>query len=65
MKNCNKWKAVLQDATDGYEKIIGDKLREDPTLLVLDVYGALENVVHQKGVYPGVCRKWFSVTIVI
>ena len=56
----NKWITVSQDATEGYEKTIGDKLREDPILLVQDVYGALENIVHKKAVYPGVYRKWFS-----
>jgi len=52
-----KWITFPKDATEGYENIIGDKLREDPSLLVVDVFGALENVVHQKAVYPGVNKK--------
>ncbi len=34
--------------------MIGDKLRQDPSLLVSDGFAALENVVHHKCAYPGV-----------
>ncbi len=45
---------VLQDAKEGYRKILGDQLRQDPRLLVSDAFGALENVVQHKGAYLGV-----------
>lgn len=52
-----KWINFPKDATEGYEKIIGDKLREEPTLLVADSLSAVENVIRHKAVYPGVCEK--------
>ncbi len=43
-----------QDATEGYKRVIGDQLRRDPGFLVSDAFDAYQNVVHHKGVYPGV-----------
>ncbi len=48
VNSSNFIKTILQDATEGYEKIVGNRLREDPYLLVVDVYGTLENVVNKK-----------------
>lgn len=43
-----------QSAAEGYEKILGDQLRKDPTLLLSDAIGALNNIVPHKAAYPGV-----------
>ena len=43
-----------QNATDGYEKIIGDQLRNDPTLVVSDGIAAFNNIINRNAVYPGV-----------
>ncbi len=45
---------VLKGATEGYEKTIGDRLRQDSKLMVSDVFGAVQNVAHRKSVYIGV-----------
>ena len=45
---------VSKDATEGYEKVLGDQLRKDPRLLVSDIFSALENVIDHKAAYPGV-----------
>ena len=39
---------------EGYEKILGDQLRNDPTLLLSDGIGAINNVFSHKAAYPGV-----------
>ena len=43
-----------KDATEGYEKKIGDQLRQDPTLWVVDPLIAVDNVLNRKCVYPTV-----------
>ena len=43
-----------QAASTGYEKKIDDQLRQDPTLLVSDVFSALEKIVHHQCAYMGV-----------
>ncbi len=43
-----------QSAKEGYEKILGDQLRNDPTLLLSEGSGALTNVLSHKAAYPGV-----------
>ncbi len=43
-----------QEATEGYEKIIGDQLRKDPTLWEKDAFACINNVVHRKCIYPTV-----------
>jgi len=48
-----------QAASTGYEKKIGDQLRLDPTLLVSDVFSALEKIVHHQCAYMGVCSTYF------
>jgi len=45
---------IIQNATDGYEKILGDQLRNEPSLLVSDALGAIGNVINHKAAYPGV-----------
>lgn len=44
----------LKEATEGYEKVIGDQLRQNPRLLVSDSFAAFENVIHNKTAYFGV-----------
>lgn len=46
-----------QNATLGYEKIIGDKFRQDQTLFIADAFSAIENVVHRKCAYLGVLKQ--------
>jgi len=58
-------KQVLQNATNGYDKVLGDQLRKDPTLLVSAPLAVRENVLHHKAAYPGVwnnkiCYKIYS-----
>jgi len=48
---------LIQNATKGYEKILGDQLRKEPTLLIATVLDALENVIHHKAAYPEVWNK--------
>jgi len=48
---------LFQNAAEGYEKILGDQLRNDPTFLVSDGVAAYENVIHHKAAYPGVQKK--------
>ncbi len=43
-----------QNAKEGYEKMLGDQLRQDRTLLVSDTIGALANVLNHKAAYPNV-----------
>ena len=52
--NNRVWFNFSQAASSGYEKKIGDQLRQDPTLLVSDVIGTLEKIVHHKCAYIGV-----------
>jgi len=47
----------LQNATKGYEKMLGDQLRKEPKLLVSNSFGAVENVLNHRAAYPGVCKK--------
>ena len=48
----------LQDATNGYAKILGDQIRKDPTLLVpVSLTDALKNVINRKAAFPGVRKK--------
>ena len=48
---------LIQNATKGYEKILGDQLRKDPTLLILDARFARDNVIRRKAAYPAVQKK--------
>ncbi len=48
---------LIQNATKGYEKILGDQLRKDPTLLIIDARFARTNVIERKAAYPAVCTK--------
>ena len=45
---------VFQNRKPFNEKILGDQLRKEPTLLVSDGLGALENIIRKKAAYPGV-----------
>ena len=36
---------MKKDATEGYEKKIGDQMRQDPTLWVVDLLIAVNNVL--------------------
>ena len=49
-----QWTIGTQNAKEGYEKILGDQLRNDPTLLLSDGIGAINNVFSHKAAYPGV-----------
>ena len=53
-----------QAASTGYEKKIGDQLRQDPTLLVSDVFSALEKIVHHQCAYMGVFRTYLRRQII-
>jgi hypothetical protein len=39
---------------DGYEKILGDQLRNDPTLLASDGLDVVKNIINQKAASPTV-----------
>jgi len=43
-----------KNATEGYEKQIGDQMRQDPTLWVVDPLTAVDNVLNRKCVHPSV-----------
>ena len=51
---------LIQNATKGYEKILGDQLRKDPTLLIIDARFARTNVIERKAAYPAVCTNFFK-----
>ena len=48
---------LMQNAANGYEKVLGYQLRKDPTLLVSAPLAVRENVLHHKAAYPGVWKK--------
>jgi len=41
----------------GYEKILGDQLRNEPALFVPDALSILKNFIKHKAAYPGVYSK--------
>lgn len=45
---------ISQNAKEGYEKNIGDQLREDPTLWSKDPLESLEQVLNRKCAYAAV-----------
>jgi len=51
------WNIFSQNATEGYDKILGDQLRNEPTLFVPDAHGILNNVIQHKAAYPRVYWK--------
>lgn len=49
-----QWVIDAQSATEGYEKVLGDQLRNDPTLFISEGIGALTTVLSHKAAFPGV-----------
>ena len=43
-----------KEATEGYEKEIGDQFRNDPTLYATDTVNAVEHVLNRNCAYPSV-----------
>ena len=45
---------IIQEATNGTYKIIGDKMRQDPTLVFSEQAQIINFVLNRDGIYPGV-----------
>jgi len=45
---------IQKDATEGYEKKVGDQFRKDALLWTKDPLTAVDNVLNRKCVYPTV-----------
>jgi len=58
MKYIIIWIYLKKDATEGYEKQIGDEFRKDPTLFATDTVNAVDHVLNRKCAYPSVTLKY-------